>query len=73
MFCSKCGAELVEGTVFCPKCGTKVLEVQDSEEVKIDENGQSQETTKDKGNNIIGVPPLFVNSLIDCKTAITKK
>ena len=48
MFCSKCGAELAEGTVFCPKCGTKVLEVQDSEEVKIDENGQSQETTKDK-------------------------
>lgn len=48
MFCSKCGAELAEGTVFCPKCGTKVMEVQDSEEVKTDEKDQSQETTKDK-------------------------
>ena len=24
MFCSKCGAELVEGAVFCQKCGSKV-------------------------------------------------
>lgn len=48
MFCSKCGVELAEGTVFCPKCGTKVMEVQDSEEVKTDEKDQSQKTTKDK-------------------------
>lgn len=24
MFCTKCGNQLNEGTVFCPKCGTKV-------------------------------------------------
>jgi ribosomal protein L40E len=24
MFCSKCGENLAEGTIFCPKCGNKV-------------------------------------------------
>ena len=25
MFCSKCGNEVDEGTVFCPKCGEKLI------------------------------------------------
>ena len=25
MFCTNCGKELSDGTVFCPKCGTKVV------------------------------------------------
>lgn len=25
MFCSKCGSELIEGSVFCSKCGAKVV------------------------------------------------
>jgi uncharacterized membrane protein YvbJ len=24
MYCSKCGENLAEGTLFCPKCGNKV-------------------------------------------------
>jgi RNA polymerase subunit RPABC4/transcription elongation factor Spt4 len=27
MFCSKCGENLAEGTIFCPKCGNKVTGV----------------------------------------------
>lgn len=38
MFCSKCGKNLSDGTLFCPNCGNKVGEVNSSaakKEVKV--------------------------------------
>lgn len=38
MFCSKCGNNLSDGTLFCPNCGNKVGEVNSSatkKEVKV--------------------------------------
>ncbi|MCB2361572.1 zinc ribbon domain-containing protein [Clostridium estertheticum] len=37
MNCKKCGAELIEGSLFCNKCGEKILveEVEEAEEIKV--------------------------------------
>lgn len=29
MFCRKCGAKLIEGSLFCNKCGTKVIDLEE--------------------------------------------
>ncbi|WP_369525217.1 zinc-ribbon domain-containing protein [Clostridium estertheticum] len=34
MNCKKCGAELIEGSLFCNKCGEKIL-VEEVEEAKL--------------------------------------
>ncbi len=35
MFCTKCGKEIPDGTVFCPGCGNKIGEAASSAEQKV--------------------------------------
>ena len=35
MFCSKCGKEILDGTVFCPNCGNKVGEAASAPKQKV--------------------------------------
>lgn len=52
-YCSKCGAELQEGTKFCPKCGAPVLDVTTS-----NATGDSRENKRKALFVLIGV--LFI-------------
>lgn len=45
MYCTKCGNEIDENTLFCPKCGTKVLNKEVNED---NDMGENKSSTNDK-------------------------
>ncbi|MDO4332227.1 MAG: zinc-ribbon domain-containing protein [Eubacteriales bacterium] len=57
MFCSKCGAEVVEGAVFCQKCGAKLNKEASAvqPEIKSDTATSSKTPGKKKNWKILGI------------------
>ncbi len=61
MFCTKCGKELNDGSLFCPKCGTKVSSfgiesVSDVNNKAVINSDNNSSISKISGNNGFGMP-----------------
>lgn len=60
MFCTKCGNQLEEGTLFCPKCGTKVGGAVESVEVSEPIVKSKKECIYEKFCNYMKMNPVIV-------------